>query len=308
VLLLWEKVLLGLCAELEDPVAWMELEGFVWVLSKWELLDLGMAELEVPDLVLVKSELALPLDVSFEALDGDPVILLEWLDPVLVELVLPDSPPVVEPWGFVVVPVVWLVLEGFELVDDVFDMTRELDEVLQGSEDVVTIFDELVDALDELECKLLEDSGAWIISNDALETIVFPSVVMVVGFLLPVSVEGWIVKVYPSVVRVVTEPTLGIVTVSNLEAFSGAEECELRAKVVVLRANASRTHDCRSNGYRMMSRPSLEEWITFNKGTCNEDSPTRERKESKRDQFERRESFDGQWNDVCSGLCGRLDL
>ena len=105
-LLLWEKVLLGLRAELEDPVAWMELEVFVWVWSKWELLDLGMAELEVPDLVLVNSELALSLDVSFEALDGDPVILLEWLDPVLVELVLPDSSPVVEPWVFVGVPMV----------------------------------------------------------------------------------------------------------------------------------------------------------------------------------------------------------
>ena len=193
------------------------------------------------------------------------------------------------------------------MVDDVFDMTRELDEVLRGSEDVVTIFDELVDALDELECKLLEDSGAWIISNDALETIVFPSVVMVVGFILPVTVEGWIVKVYPSVVRVVTEPNLGIVTVSNLEAFSGAEESELRAKVVVLRANASRTHNCPSNGYRMMSQPSLEEWIPSTKGHAMNTLQREKEKTAEEIELKMR-NFGGQWNYVCSGLCGCLDL
>jgi hypothetical protein len=79
----------------------------------------------------------------------------------------------------------------------------------------------------------------------------------VVGFPAPADAEGRKVKVKPSVVSVVAELTeVGTVTVSNLVLFVGKEAFAVRATVVLLRANASRIHDCRSNEESIMNQPS----------------------------------------------------
>jgi hypothetical protein len=131
---------------------------------------------------------------------------------------------------------------------DEFDLTNELDVIPDTIEDVVTFFGGVVNICEELDDALFEGLGAGMINNDALETIVFPFSTIVVGFPAPADTDGSQVKVKPSVVRVMAELTeVGTVTVSNLVPFAGKEEFAVSAKVVLLRANASRIHDCRSN-------------------------------------------------------------
>jgi hypothetical protein len=138
--------------------------------------------------------------------------------------------------------------EEVERTVDEFDLTKELDDISDAIDDVVAFFGGVVKVCEELADKLLEGLGAGMINNDALETIVSPFSTIVVGFPAPADADGSQVKVKPSVVSVVAEPTeVGTVTVSNLVPFAGKEEFVVIAKVVLLRANASRIHDCRSN-------------------------------------------------------------
>lgn len=79
------------------------------------------------------------------------------------------------------------------------------------------------------------------INKDPLETIVSPFSTMVVGFPAPVDGDGRIVNVRPSVVSVVADLRLGIVTVAFVDEFAG------RARILLLREKAKRITKWRSS-------------------------------------------------------------
>lgn len=64
--------------------------------------------------------------------------------------------------------------EDFETIVDEFALAEELDDIVDAIEGVVTFFGGFVKVCDELDDDLLEELGAGMINNDALETIVCP--------------------------------------------------------------------------------------------------------------------------------------